>query len=221
MNDTAEHKVHICHHKDTLQKHVMQHNFQKQCNIRRKVDCIVQEEAKLAAIQNDVQRGPSDAPGGKAIHATQRMANCLEQLWVHLNRQQHFGRLLAAAKQLHMPRVQLPLRILQVCSSLLLCNANLTLDRQLRSVENCEHQASCLRGQMRGIWSDKSCPLAKQVLLKAPCGLLPSCRPLQDCCLRLLAAAAAAGPGPVQQRQIKPQQLPGPGPAPAALLPSW
>jgi hypothetical protein len=65
-------------------------------------------------------------PGGKAIHATQRMANCLEQLWVNLNRQQHLGRLLAAAEQLHMPRVQLPLRILQVCSSLLLCNANLT-----------------------------------------------------------------------------------------------
>ncbi len=86
----------------------------------------MQEEAKLAAIQNDIQRGPLDVPGSRAIRATQRMANCLEQLWMHLNRQQHFGRLLAAAKQLRMPRVQLPLRILQVCSFLLFGNANLS-----------------------------------------------------------------------------------------------
>ena len=64
-------------------------------------------------------------PGGRAIHATQRLASSLEQLWVHLNRQQHFGHLLAAAEQLRMPRVQLPLCILQVCSFLLLCSTNL------------------------------------------------------------------------------------------------
>lgn len=58
-------------------------------------------------------KGPSDVPGGKALHATQRMARTLQQLWVHLNRQQHFSRLLAAAEQLGLHRVQLPLRILQ------------------------------------------------------------------------------------------------------------
>ena len=84
----------------------------------------MQEEGKLAAIQDDIQRGPSDMPGGRAIHATERLANSLEQLWVHLNRQQHFGRLLAAAEQLRMPRMQLPLRILQVCSFLLLCSTS-------------------------------------------------------------------------------------------------
>ena len=73
----------------------------------------VQEEARLSAIQKEVLSGPTDIPGGKALSATQRMARSLEQLWVHLNRQQHFGRLLAAAEQLGMRRVQLPVRILQ------------------------------------------------------------------------------------------------------------
>jgi hypothetical protein len=95
----------------------------------------VQEEGKLAAIQNDVQKGPSDVPGGRAAYATQRMASCLEELWVHLNRQQHFGRLLAAAEQLRMPRLQLPLCILQVCS-LILCTSKQGLGRKLRGMDN-------------------------------------------------------------------------------------
>lgn len=80
----------------------------------------VQEEARLSAIQKEVLGGPTDIPGGKALRATQRMARSLEQLWVHLNRQQHFGRLLAAAEQLGMRRVQLPVRILQAWTPFLI-----------------------------------------------------------------------------------------------------
>ena len=75
--------------------------------------CHIQEQARLSAIQSEVLKGPSDVPGGKALHSTQRIAKALEQLWVHLNRQQHFGRLLAAAEHLGLHRVQLPQRILQ------------------------------------------------------------------------------------------------------------
>ncbi len=73
----------------------------------------MQEQTRLATIQSEVLRGPSDMPGGKALHAAQRMAGALELLWVHLNRQQHFSRLLAAAEQLGLHKVQLPPHILQ------------------------------------------------------------------------------------------------------------
>ena len=53
-------------------------------------------------------------PGGKALHASQRLGQSLEQLWLRLNRQQHMGRLLRAAEQLRMHRTQLTLPILQV-----------------------------------------------------------------------------------------------------------
>lgn len=53
-------------------------------------------------------------PGGKALHASQRLARALEQLWVRLNRRQHLGRLVATAEQLQLHSVQLPRRMLQV-----------------------------------------------------------------------------------------------------------
>ena len=73
----------------------------------------MKEQARLSAIQSEVLKGPSDVPGGKALHATQRIARALEQLWVHSNRQQHFGRLLAAAQRSGLQKVQLPQRVLQ------------------------------------------------------------------------------------------------------------
>ena len=76
--------------------------------------CYFQDEARLANIQGDVLKGPTDVPGGKALHASQRLGQSLEQLWLRLNRQQHMGRLLTAAAQLHLHRTQLPLPILQV-----------------------------------------------------------------------------------------------------------
>lgn len=88
----------------------------------------MQEQARLATIQTEVLKGPSDMPGGKALHATQRVARALEQLWVHLNRQQHFGRLLATAEQLGLHRVQLPLRILQARLFFISCGFMLAAD---------------------------------------------------------------------------------------------
>ena len=181
----------------------------------KRVPANVQEQVRLSTIQNEVLKGPSDVPGGKALYAVQRMAQTLEQLWLHLNRQQHFSRLLATAEQLGLHRVQLPLRILQARP---LISSSLHMLPPEQAVHN---GAPCPAGMLQAAAVAAVCscmPLWCSVLDWQVYSYITQA---MSAALQLVGLIrVAAGYWTACQHEIDPNQPSDPSPAPAAIFPS-